>query len=106
MMGNNNIITIFTPTFNRAEKLSSLYRSLEKQTCKDFVWLIVDDGSKDDTECRVRKWIDAQKIKIIYLKQDNQGKHVAHNLGVDYCTTLLFSCVDSDDTLIDRTRVL
>ena len=62
----NNSITVFTPTYNRAYLLPVLYDSLCTQTCKDFVWLVIDDGSSDDTESLVKGWIDEKKIKIDY----------------------------------------
>lgn len=93
------LITVFTPTYNRAYTLDKLYKSLCEQTVNDFVWLVVDDGSIDDTESLVKKWIDERCIDIIYYKQENRGKMVAHNLGVRLCSTELFVCVDSDDFL-------
>lgn len=90
-------LTVFTPTYNRAYKLPQLYESLCKQTSNNFEWLIVDDGSTDDTEFVVRRWIDENVIKIRYYKQENGGKQRAHNLGVQKSLGLLFVCVDSDD---------
>lgn len=92
-------LTVFTPTYNRGELLERLYQSLCVQDCADFCWLIVDDGSEDQTEKIVKNYIEEEKIKILYYKQQNSGKHVAHNLGVELCTTELFFCVDSDDYL-------
>lgn len=92
-------ITVFTPTYNRGYTLNDLYKSLVKQNCKDFIWMIVDDGSTDDTKEIVKKFISENKIEIEYYYQNNQGKHVAHNLGVKKCRTELFFCVDSDDKL-------
>ena len=96
------ILTIFTPTYNRAYVLGRLYESLTIQNNKSFEWLIVDDGSTDNTEELVNKWIKEDKIKIEYIKQENQGKHIAHNTGVDNCKTELFFCVDSDDYLLEN----
>lgn len=95
-------LTIFTPTYNRAYILESLYKSLVNQTNNNFKWLIVDDGSKDNTEELVNQWIDENLIDIEYIKQENQGKHIAHNTGVDSCKTELFFCVDSDDYLLEN----
>ena len=67
----DKIITIFTPTYNRAYKLPDLYVSLCKQTSQHFEWLIVDDGSTDETEQLVDAWIKEKKIFIRYLKQEN-----------------------------------
>ncbi len=93
-------LTIFTPTFNRASKLQKLYNSLILQTCKNFVWLVVDDGSTDNTCELIHSWIFEKKIEIKYLYQKNQGKMVAHNVGVKNTDTSLFVCVDSDDYLV------
>lgn len=95
-----NLLTIFTPTYNRGYTLNKLYNSLINQTNKNFTWLIVDDGSTDNTKELANKWIEEDKIKIEYIKQENQGKHIAHNTGVDNCKTELFFCVDSDDYLL------
>jgi len=92
-------LTIFTPTYNRAYILPQLYESLVHQTNNSFVWLIVDDGSTDNTKELVDVWIKEGKIEIVYHAQLNQGKHIAHNQGVRLCETPLFFCVDSDDYL-------
>ena len=93
-------LTVFTPTYNRAYILPQLYDSLKTQTSKDFLWLIVDDGSKDDTESLVSQWIDEKIVEIQYIRQDNGGKMLAHNVGVENTKTELFVCVDSDDWLV------
>ncbi|SHJ39317.1 glycosyltransferase family 2 protein [Thermoclostridium caenicola] len=92
-------LTVFTPTYNRAKLLPNLYKSLIAQNSKEFVWLIVDDGSTDNTEEVVQSFIDDALIEIKYYKQENQGKHVAHNLAVQEADSELFVCVDSDDSL-------
>lgn len=91
------MITIFTPTYNRAHILHRLYDSLKKQTVSDFEWLIVDDGSIDDTELIVKKWINENIINIRYIRQENGGKPRAFNKGVKNAKGELFFCVDSDD---------
>lgn len=93
-------ITIFTPTYNRCNELKKLYESLKNQTNKNFVWLIVDDGSIDDTEEEVNCWKDNANFEIVYIKQENKGKSAAHNIGVEKTQTELFTCVDSDDFLV------
>ena len=90
-------ITVFTPSYNRAYILPKLYDSLREQTSNDFEWVIVDDGSTDDTGTLVRKWIEEGQLEIHYYKQDNGGKQRAHNLGVKKSQGTLFVCVDSDD---------
>ncbi len=92
-------ITIFTPTYNRINILWKAYESLIKQTKKDFIWLIVDDGSTDKTEEVVQKWKNEKKIEIHYIKQKNSGKHVAHNTAVKNCKTDFMLILDSDDYL-------
>ncbi|SHM64016.1 Glycosyltransferase involved in cell wall bisynthesis [Chryseobacterium carnipullorum] len=93
------LITIFTPTYNRSHLLERLYSSLCNQSFTKFEWLIVDDGSKDDTEIIVEKFINENKISIRYYKQINSGKHIAINKGVDLAIGELFFIVDSDDKL-------
>ena len=94
------MITICTPTYNRANILPKLYESLLNQTNKFFEWIIVDDGSNDNTEQLCNTWIKSCKeFKITYIKQKNQGKHIAINIGVKNAKGELFFIVDSDDYL-------
>ncbi|MFQ9494373.1 glycosyltransferase family A protein [Dorea longicatena] len=93
-------MTVFTPTYNRAYILPKLYNSLCEQTCKNFEWLIVDDGSTDNTSEIIEKWIAERKIEIRYFKQKNGGKQRAHNLGVEKSNGKVFVCVDSDDYVL------
>lgn len=102
MKDNHITITIFTPTYNRAYTLDKLYDSLCDQTDRDFTWLIVDDGSTDETKELVYGWINEKKITIEYYYQENSGKPQAHNKGVQEAKSLLFTCVDSDDWLIPQ----
>lgn len=95
------MLTIFTPTYNRAGLLKRLYESLVKQSIKDFVWLIVDDGSVDDTKELISNYINQGLLNIRYYYQQNGGKMRAHNQGVLLCDTELFMCVDSDDYITD-----
>ena len=93
------LLTVFTPTYNRKELLGRVYQSLLAQTCRDFCWLIVDDGSTDDTKQTVQGWIEEKQIPVTYIYRENGGKMRAHNTGVEHCTTELFMCLDSDDYL-------
>lgn len=93
-------LTIFTPTYNRAHFLSNLWESLCKQNNKNFIWLVVDDGSIDNTYELIEKWIKFSPFEIEYVYQPNGGKHIAHNHAVSICKTPLFMCVDSDDLLV------
>ena len=95
------LLTVFTPTFNRAYTLDNTYRSLVRQPNKSFIWLIVDDGSTDNTKAVVDDWICENKISIEYHYQENAGKMVAHNWASQLCKTELFLCLDSDDQLTD-----
>lgn len=101
MRNTEKIICVFTPTYNRAYILSRLYESLCRQTSSAFEWLIVDDGSTDNTQNMISKWIEEGKISIRYFKQENGGKQRAHNYGVAKCDMELFACVDSDDFVSD-----
>lgn len=98
-------LTIFTPTYNRAYILPKLYESLCVQTCQDFEWLIVDDGSIDNTRELVDGWIIERKIEIRYCTQENGGKMRAYNRAVSMTDSELFVCIDSDDYLMTATVV-
>lgn len=94
------MITLFTPTYNRAYRLPDLYRSLQEQTCKNFEWLVVDDGSTDNTSKLFEQWqAEENTFPIRYFKQPNGGKHRAINRGVKEAKGELFFIVDSDDYL-------
>lgn len=92
-------ITVFTPTYNRAFCLGRLYQSLASQTRKDFLWLIIDDGSADNTKQLVDSWISEDKIRIKYLYKQNGGMHTAHNAAYREIDTELNVCIDSDDQM-------
>ena len=93
------MITVFTPTYNRAYILPILYESLVNQSFKNFEWIIVDDGSTDTTKELVESFLSEKNIKIRYFLQENQGKHVAINNGAELAEGDLFFIVDSDDYL-------
>ena len=93
------LITVFTPAYNRAYIIGKLYESLCRQTFRDFEWLVVDDGSTDDTGTLVAKFIAEKKFPIRYFRQGNGGKHRAINRGVREAAGTLFFIVDSDDFL-------
>ena len=95
-------LTIFTPTYNRDYILPKLYKSLCQQTCKDFEWVLVDDGSTDTTGEMANNWLSEKKINMRFIKQKNSGKPIAHNKGVSEAKGDLFVCVDSDDYLLDN----
>lgn len=94
------LITVFTPSYNRAELLPRLYRSLCKQTFRDFEWLVVDDGSSDNTKETINRFKSEETFfPIRYYKKDNGGKHTAINMGVKLAKGELFFIADSDDML-------
>lgn len=93
-------ITVFTPTYNRAHLLPRLYESLCEQTNNDFLWLVIDDGSSDDTKNLVEKWIKEAKIEIQYQYKENGGMHTGHNLAYKLINTEYNICIDSDDFLL------
>ena len=94
-------LTIFTPAYNRAYTLQLGYEALLRQTSKDFEWLIIDDGSTDNTRELVESWIAENKIPIRYHYQENQGMHGAHNTAYRLINTELNTCIDSDDYMPD-----
>ena len=97
------LVTIFTPTYNRGYLLTRLYNSLLDQTDINFEWIIVDDGSTDSTKEIVSSFIEDKRIKVIYEYQNNSGKHVAVNRGIDLALGDYFAIVDSDDYLLPNT---
>ncbi|WP_103865537.1 glycosyltransferase family 2 protein [Aquimarina sp. I32.4] len=90
-------LTVFTPTYNRAYCLGQCYESLKNQTSSDFIWLIIDDGSSDDTKTLVESWKSENKVDIVYHYQDNLGMHGGHNAAYKLIETELNVCIDSDD---------
>ena len=92
------LLTIFTPTYNRAYCLHRVYESLLLQKDKRFIWLIIDDGSSDNTKTLVDGWCSGDNgFEIRYLYQQNGGMHTAHNTAYENITTELNVCIDSDD---------
>lgn len=96
-------ITVFTPAYNRAHTLPRTYESLKMQSNKDFIWLIVDDGSTDSTQELVQEWKSKEKeFEIQYIYKENGGMHTAHNVAYENITTELNVCIDSDDCLAEE----
>ena len=100
-MSHSYKITVFTPTYNRAHLINALYASLCRQSFRDFEWLVVDDGSTDNTEALFEQLIAKSDFPIHYFKKENGGKHTAINSGLELARGELFFTVDSDDWLTD-----
>lgn len=94
-------ITVFTPSYNRADLLPNLYGSLIRQNSRDFQWLVIDDGSTDNTREVVAEWIREKKIDIQYVYKKNGGLHTGYNKAIECMDTELSICIDSDDYLTD-----
>ena len=94
-------ITVFTPTYNRADLLPNLYESLLRQNSQNFQWLVIDDGSTDNTREVVEEWIREGKIEIQYVYKENGGLHTGYNKAIECTDTELSICIDSDDYLTD-----
>ena len=94
-------LTVFTPTFNRAHTLARTYQSMCRQTCCDFEWLVIDDGSTDDTAALVDKWIAENKLPIRYIYKQNGGLYTGYNMAYLNIDSELCVCIDSDDYMPD-----
>lgn len=93
-------ITVFTPTYNRGYIIENLYRSLQQQSFMNFEWLVVDDGSNDNTEELFKKWCtEKNRFEIKYYKKENGGKHRAINYGLSQAEGEWIFIVDSDDSI-------
>ncbi len=92
-------LTVFTPTFNRAYCLDILYQSLYNQTNQDFIWMVIDDGSSDNTKELIQSWKNENKIDIEYIYKENGGMHTGHNTAYNHIKTLINTCIDSDDSM-------
>ena len=81
-------LTVFTPVYNRAHTLPRTYESLCIQDCKDFMWLIIDDGSTDGVESLIREWQKKDNgFEIQYIYKENGGMHTAHNVAYEHIVT-------------------
>ena len=99
-------LTIFTPTFNRKKTIIKTYESLINQSNKKFIWLIVDDGSTDNTQELVKNWQKENKINIQYYYKKNGGKHTAYNFAMNYLKTeYVYISLDSDDILYNSETI-
>lgn len=97
---NKPFLTVFTPAYNRAYTLPRTYESMKQQKKTDFIWLIVDDGSADETAQLVKQWqAEENGFAIQYIYKENGGMHTAHNTAYSLIQTELNVCIDSDDAL-------
>ena len=96
-------LTIFTPAYNRAKFLPRAFEALKRQTLKDFIWMIIDDGSTDNTEEVVQEFLKDTNagFKTEYIKKENGGLHTGYNKAIELAQTELMVCVDSDDYMPD-----
>ena len=101
-MNTKPTLTVFTCTYNRAHTIGRTYESLCKQTSKDFIWLVVDDGSTDNTSELVKQWqkID-NEFEIQYAYKENGGLHTGYNKAIELMDSELCVCIDSDDWMPD-----
>jgi glycosyltransferase involved in cell wall biosynthesis len=101
-MPDTPLFTVFTPTYNRAHTLHRVFDSLRAQTLRDFEWLVIDDGSTDNTRELVAGWAANADFPIRYLRQDHAGKHMAHNLAAREARGQFFLPLDSDDAYVPQ----
>ena len=102
-MQENVQLTVFTPAYNRADTLERCYKSLQRQSNKGFEWLIIDDGSTDNTSEIVKQWqSEKNDFKIRYIYKKNGGLHTAYNKAIENMDTELSVCIDSDDYMPDN----
>lgn len=102
---NNNLplITVFTPLYNRIETLKRTYESMCNQTSKNFIWMIIDDGSTDNPYEVIKRWLEIDNgFEIKYIHKENGGMHTAHNTAYENINTELNVCIDSDDYMPDN----
>ncbi len=96
----NPFFTVFTPTYNRAHTLHRVFDSLSAQTFRNFEWLVVDDGSTDNTSKLIADWIKIASFPIRYFQQPHSGRHIAHNLAIREARGEMWTGIDSDDALL------
>ena len=95
-------MTVFTPTYNRADLLQRCFESMKRQTNQNFIWMVIDDGSSDGTQAAVRQWQqEPLGFELQYFYKENGGLHTAYNLAIANITTPLCVCIDSDDFMPD-----
>ena len=96
-------LTVFTPAYNRADLLSRCFESMKRQTSKEFIWMIIDDGSTDNTRTLVEGWLrEPLEFGLVYYFKENGGLHTAYNEAIAHIETELCVCIDSDDFMPDN----
>jgi len=97
------LLTVFTPVYNRKHTITRTYKSLKRQTSKNFLWLVIDDGSTDGTGELVKKWVSQESDFLIqYVYKENGGLHTGYNKAIELAQTELMVCIDSDDYMPDN----
>ncbi|GIV19463.1 MAG: glycosyl transferase [Armatimonadota bacterium] len=95
--------TVFTPTHNRAHTLRKPFESLLQQTFRDFEWLVVDDGSTDNTRDLIEAWAREAWFPVRYFYQTHKHKKAAFNLAAREAQGYLLADLDSDDEFFPDT---
>lgn len=93
----NSLITIFTPTFNRAKFLHRVYECLRGQIDHRFLWILINDGSQDETDAVAKELLEREEIPMLYISKPNGGKHSAFEVALAETRTEYFLCMDDDD---------
>lgn len=97
------LLTVFTPTYNRKNTIVRTYESLKRQTSKNFLWMVIDDGSSDGTGDLVKQWAEQETDFLIqYVYKKNGGLHTGYNKAIELAQTELMVCIDSDDYVPDN----
>jgi glycosyltransferase involved in cell wall biosynthesis len=97
------LFTVYTPTFNRAHTLHRVFDSLQAQSCRDFEWLVIDDGSTDGTAALMARYQQEATFPLRYLQEPHRGAHHAHNLSLRESRGELWVKLDSDDGCVPQT---
>lgn len=103
MYNQDILFTVFTPIYNRKDKIHRVWESLTQQTYKNFEWIIVDDGSKDDVIPLLVSYKNQAMFPVTILSQENSGKHIAWNRALEIAKGELFVPADSDDEFVPET---
>lgn len=97
------LFTVYTPTYNRAHTLHRVFESLCSQTCRDFEWLVVDDGSTDGTAELMKRYQAEAHFPVRYFQEPHRGAHHAHNVSLRESQGTFWLKLDSDDACVPQT---